>query len=95
MRIVLFERSYKYLPSLKIPRIFFFIEVIGTCPKSTKAHFGPLGPLGVKWINCVNIEIMDKIDSRRKESIGMNYGHYCCMQTWQVSNKISNHLAGS
>ena len=48
MRIVLFERSYKYLPSLNIPKKEKIIEVIGTCPISAEARFGTLGPLGIK-----------------------------------------------
>ena len=43
-----FERSYKYLPLLKSKKKKKSIEIIGTCPKTPKAHFGPCGPLGVK-----------------------------------------------
>ena len=45
MQIVLFERSYKYQTLLKKKK---FIEAIRTCSKTLKAHFGPLGLLGVK-----------------------------------------------
>ena len=48
MKMVLFERSYKYLPLLKIPKKKIFIEVIGTCSKISKARFGPCGLLEVK-----------------------------------------------
>ena len=47
MRIVLFERSYKYLPILRLLEIKILIKVIGTRPKIPKARFGLCGPLGV------------------------------------------------
>ena len=39
MKIVLFERSYKYLPLLKILEKEF-VEVIGAYLKMPKAHLG-------------------------------------------------------
>ena len=62
MRIVLFERFYKYLPLLKIsPQKKEIIEMIGACPKTPKACFGPHDPSGVEHsqIN-VHIHILDE-----------------------------------
>ena len=50
MRIVLFERSCKYLPLLKISKKKIFIEVIGTYLRMSKARFWLHEPLGVKVI---------------------------------------------
>ena len=47
IRIVLFERSYQYLPLLTLSEYKILIEVIGTCPKTPKARFGLRGPLGI------------------------------------------------
>ena len=52
MRIVLFERCFKYLPLLKIPlKKEKFIEVIGVCSKMPKACFEPYGLLGINHQN--------------------------------------------
>ena len=48
MRIFLFERSYKYLPILKLSKLKILIKAIGTYPKTPKTYFGPHGSLGVK-----------------------------------------------
>ena len=50
MRIVLFERCYKYLPLSRILEKKIFIEVIGTYPKTPKTRFEPCGPLGIRLI---------------------------------------------
>ena len=62
MRIFLFERSYKYLPLIKILEKENIIEVIGTCLKIPKAHFGPYGPLGIKCLKVICIKNLILLD---------------------------------
>ena len=48
IRIILFKRTYNYLPSLKIPKMKKIIDVLGAYSKISKACLEPYGPLPVK-----------------------------------------------
>ena len=68
-----------YLPLLKFPKKKMFIEVIGTCPKTPKAHFGPHGPLGFWLYVIAEIDLVGRLGLSfvcYKEILKFNAGMY-------------------